>query len=86
MKNSKKVLVMTAIIFASFSSIAAQPIDSMESKDLTKIGVVSVSSASTLSDLEARLAKKAAKQGATYYRIISAGGNNLIFGNAIIYK
>ncbi|WP_268628505.1 DUF1471 domain-containing protein, partial [Escherichia coli] len=38
------------------------------------------------SSLEKKLAAKADAQGASSYRIISAGGNNMLSGTAIIYK
>ncbi|MGP0812404.1 YdgH/BhsA/McbA-like domain containing protein, partial [Escherichia coli] len=42
--------------------------------------------ASNLSDLEDKLAEKAREQGAKGYIINSAGGNDQMFGTAIIYK
>jgi multiple stress resistance protein BhsA len=51
-----------------------------------KIGVVSVSGASNLSTLENELASKAAASGASSYRIISAGGQNKLYGTAEIFN
>jgi len=39
-----------------------------------------------LSGLQGKLAAKAAQEGASSYRIVSAGGENHLYGTAEIYK
>ncbi|WP_049280698.1 multiple stress resistance protein BhsA [Serratia marcescens] len=70
----------------SFATFAAEPISSQQADSLTATGVVSAGHATTLSSLEKKLAAKADAQGASSYRIISAGGNNMLSGTAVIYK
>ncbi|EEQ08948.1 hypothetical protein ymoll0001_19980 [Yersinia mollaretii ATCC 43969] len=53
---------------------------------MNEIGVVSASSAGTLTDLENALAKKAEDAGATSFLITSATGNNKLHGTAVIYR
>lgn len=86
MKNIKYLAATAAIALASFSTFAAESVNPQQARSLTQIGVVSAGQATTLSSLEAKLAAEAAAQGASGYRIIAAGGNNMLHGNAIIYK
>lgn len=51
-----------------------------------KIGTVSVSGAYSLDDLTEKLSQKAESEGASSMKVISAGGQNKIFGVAEIYK
>jgi len=85
MSVNKTILAIILLSGASFSDFAATEVNS--SIDRTVIGTVSDSSgAINLSDLNANLAAKADKAGASSYRVISAGGNNIQFGTAEIYK
>lgn len=84
MNRIKCILSACVILSISTSTFAAKSVTSDEG--LTKIGVVSVRSASTLDDLENKVADKASKAGASAYRIISAHGNNSLHGVAVIYR
>lgn len=86
MKSIKYFAAAITIAMTSFASFAAKPVDMQQAASLTKVGVVSAGQATTLSSLEAKLAAKAGAQGASSYRIISAGGNNLLHGTAVIYQ
>ncbi|BEL85337.1 hypothetical protein SMQE32_20070 [Serratia marcescens] len=86
MKTIKYFAAAAAIALTSFVTLAAEPINSQQADSLTATGVVSAGHATTLSSLEKKLAAKADAQGASSYRIISAGGNNMLSGTAIIYK
>ncbi|CAI1016380.1 multiple stress resistance protein BhsA [Serratia entomophila] len=86
MKSIKYFAAAAAITLTSFATFAAEPVSPQQAGNLTEIGVVSADHATTLSGLEAKLAAKADAQGASGYRIISAGGKNLLSGNAVIYK
>ncbi|CAI0873330.1 multiple stress resistance protein BhsA [Serratia grimesii] len=86
MKNIKYFAAAAVIAMTSFATLAAEPIDMQQATSLTASGVVSAGHATTLSSLEAKLAAKADAQGASSYRIISAGGNNMLSGTAVIYK
>ncbi|TQI82516.1 uncharacterized protein DUF1471 [Serratia fonticola] len=85
MKNIK-FFAAVLLTSASFASIAADQVTSQPAADAQKIGVVSVSGASNLSALEAELANKAAASGANAYRIVSAGGQNKLYGTAEIFN
>lgn len=85
MKNVKMILAAVIIGSVSVSSFAAMETSMPQGKTL--IGRVSDSSGSTtLSELNANLAAKAQAAGASSYRIVAAGGNNVLFGTADIYK
>ncbi|MBH3136092.1 DUF1471 domain-containing protein [Serratia marcescens] len=86
MKTIKYFATPAAIALTSFATFAAEPINSQQADNLTATGIVSAGHATTLSSLEKKLAAKADAQGASSYRIISAGGNNMLSGTAIIYK
>ncbi|WP_431224785.1 multiple stress resistance protein BhsA [Serratia sp. L9] len=86
MKNIKIFATAILLTTASFATIAADQATSQPAADAQKIGVVSVSGASNLSALEAELASKAAASGANSYRIISAGGQNKLYGTAEIFN
>ncbi|NDJ55896.1 DUF1471 domain-containing protein [Enterobacteriaceae bacterium 4M9] len=66
------------------SAFAAQLVNNTDGKE--KIGVVSMGGAYTLDDLSDALSRKADKQGASAYKIISAAGNNKLYGVAEIYR
>ncbi|MGJ0479866.1 multiple stress resistance protein BhsA [Pantoea agglomerans] len=85
MKNVKMILAAVILASVSVSSFAAMETTMPQGKTL--IGRVSDSSGSTtLSELNANLAAKAQAAGASSYRIVAAGGNNVLFGTADIYK
>ncbi|MEI7340757.1 YdgH/BhsA/McbA-like domain containing protein [Pectobacterium brasiliense] len=84
MNRIKCILSACVILSISTSAFAAKSVTSDEG--LTEIGVVSVRSASTLDDLENKVADKANKAGASAYRIISAHGDNRLHGVAVIYR
>lgn len=86
MKTIKYFAAATAIALTSFATFAAEPVNSQQADSLTATGIVSAGHATTLSSPEKKLAAKADAQGAGSYRIISAGGNNMLSGTAIIYK
>ncbi|CAI2508270.1 YdgH/BhsA/McbA-like domain containing protein [Serratia ficaria] len=86
MKSIKYFAAATAIALSSFATLAAEPVNLQQVDGLTAAGVVSAGHATTLSGLEAKLAAKADAQGASSYRIVSAGGNNMLSGTAVIYK
>jgi hypothetical protein len=86
MKNIKYFAAAAAIAMTSFATFAAESVDLQQATSLSASGVVSAGHATTLSSLEAKLAAKAEAQGASSYRIISAGGNNMLSGTAVIYK
>lgn len=86
MKSIKIFATAVLLTSASFASIAAEQITSQPAADAQKIGVVSVSGASNLSALETELASKAAASGANSYRIVSAGGQNKLYGTAEIFN
>ncbi|CNK16049.1 multiple stress resistance protein BhsA [Yersinia mollaretii] len=86
MKSIKYIVPALALSFASFASVAATQIQHIPSTGLNEIGVVSASSAGTLTDLENALAKKAEDAGATSFLITSATGNNKLHGTAVIYR
>lgn len=82
-----KTLLITTL-FVGFISVntasAAQEINHTNGKE--KIGVVSASNAYTLEGLSNALSRKADKQGATSFRILSVTGDNWLHGVAEIYK
>lgn len=85
MKNVKMILAAVILGSVSVSSFAAMETTMPQGKTL--IGSVSDSSGSTmLSELKDNLAAKAQAAGASSYRIVAAGGNNVLFGTADIYK
>lgn len=86
MKNIKFFATALLLTTASFASVAAEQPANQPAAGAQKIGVVSVSGASNLSTLENELASKAAASGASSYRIISAGGQNKLYGTAEIFN
>ncbi|CAM3716564.1 multiple stress resistance protein BhsA [Xenorhabdus thuongxuanensis] len=83
MKNVKTIISILALSAVSFGSFAATEVQVAKGE---KIGVVSVSGAETLDSLTAELSKKADEAGATYFRVVSANGQNQLNGVAEIYK
>lgn len=87
MKKSLTLLAAGAFTALAFSAFAApQSLDSNPVGQLHPAGTVSASGASSLDDLESKLAEKAHKEGAKGYVVESASGNNKMFGTATIYK
>lgn len=84
MNMLKNVITITAFAFMATNSFAAEQATSCANYE--KIGVVSASNVKTLDELNTKLNNSAEKAGATCYRIVSAGGNNYLYGNAEIYK
>lgn len=85
MKNVKMIVAAVILGSVSVSSFAAMETTMPQGKTL--IGSVSDSSGSTtLSELKDNLAAKAQAAGASSYRIVAAGGNNVLFGTADISK
>lgn len=79
---------LATILFMGFMTVnaasAAEHINDTDGKE--KIGVVSASNAYTLNELSNDLSRKAAEQGASSYKILSATGKNRLHGVAEIYK
>ncbi|ATM95805.1 Multiple stress resistance protein BhsA precursor [Yersinia frederiksenii] len=86
MKIIKYIAPALVLSLASFATIAATQIQHTQSTGLNKIGAISASNASTLTDLENRLAQQAEAAGATSFLITSAGGNDKLHGTAVIYR
>lgn len=86
MKKCLTLLIATVLSGISLTAYAAQPMSNLDRGQLRPDGTVSATGASNLSDLEDKLAEKAREQGAKGYVINSAGGNDQMFGTAIIYK
>ncbi|MDR3431407.1 MAG: DUF1471 domain-containing protein [Rouxiella aceris] len=86
MKNLTKAFAVIALTSASFATFAATEVNSAPT-GTQSIGVVSASTNSgDLSTLQGKLAAQAAQQGASSYRIVSAGGESHMYGTAEIYK
>ncbi|WP_428946073.1 multiple stress resistance protein BhsA [Pantoea sp. FN060301] len=85
MKNLKMTLAALALTSMSFTSFAAELVDSAP-LDQQKAGVVSATASSNLTSLEAQLAEKAEVAGAKSFRITSTSGQNNLHGTAVIYK
>ncbi|WP_250870358.1 multiple stress resistance protein BhsA [Hafnia paralvei] len=85
MKSIKNLAVVLALSITAFAASAAD-LSSAPTSDMQKMGVVSVSGATTLDGLEARVAAKAEQAGASSYRIISTTGNNRMHATAELYK
>ncbi|EFH4698595.1 DUF1471 domain-containing protein [Escherichia coli] len=88
MKNIIKTTAAIIALSATTLSYAASPqmVSRSEATSLQKIGVVSSGGFTSLDDLDASLAMKAADAGASHYRIVSASGNNKLSGTAVLYR
>ena len=86
MKKCLTLLIATVLSGISLTAYAAQPMSNLDRGQLRPSGTVSATGASTLRELEDKLAEKAREQVAKGYVINSAGGNDQMFGTAIIYK
>ncbi len=86
MKTLTKAFAVIALTTASFATFAATEVNSAPAGQQSA-GMVSASTNSEdLGTLQGKLAAKAAEQGASSYRIVSAGGENHLYGTAEIYK
>lgn len=86
MNNLLKIIAAIALASASFTTLAATAVSSQPAGE-QKMGEISASTNSEdLSQLQHNLAEKASQEGASSYRIISAGGENHLYGTADIYK
>ncbi len=86
MKNLTKAFAVIALTTASFATFAATEVNTAPA-GVQSAGTVSASiNDSDLGGLQDKLAAKAAQEGASSYRIISAGGENHMYGTAEIYK
>ncbi|TPG63859.1 multiple stress resistance protein BhsA [Ewingella americana] len=85
MKNLTMTLAAIALATASFTTLAATEVQSAPANSQS-IGVVSAQAGSNLASLENKLAAKADANGASSYRIISASGDNRLYGTAELYK
>ncbi|HAV1831776.1 TPA: DUF1471 domain-containing protein [Enterobacter hormaechei subsp. steigerwaltii] len=88
MKNIIKTTAAIIALSVTALSYAASPqmVSRSEAASLQKIGVVSSGGFTSLDDLDASLAMKAADAGASHYRIVSASGNNRLSGTAVLYR
>lgn len=86
MKTIKYAVAAIALSTLSFGAIAAKSVNDTQAQNLNKIGVVSATGATTLDDLEAKLAAKADAAGARSYEITSANTKGQMSGTAVIYK
>jgi multiple stress resistance protein BhsA len=81
---SKAIILTFLLVGFTQSSFAAQ--ETSVCSDKEKIGVVSITGASNLSDVTQQLNAKADNFGASSFRIVSAGGKNRMYGVAELYK
>lgn len=86
MKSFEYAVTAIALFAMSPGTFAAESVTVTQAQNMNRIGVVSAVGATTLDELEIKLAEKAAKAGATGYIITSARANNKLSGTAIIYK
>ncbi|MBS1204455.1 MAG: hypothetical protein H6R25_1354 [Proteobacteria bacterium] len=84
MKKVTAALFATALVIFSTATWAATQVTS--TAGLNEIGSVSVSGADTLRDLQHQLRQKATQEGASSFKIVSAGGDDKYFGVATLYK
>jgi multiple stress resistance protein BhsA len=86
MKNLKLAIAAIALSTLSFASLAAQEVSERPANQ-SPIGMVSANSVSgSVTDLTSKLGAKADAADASSYRVITAGGNNLLHGTAELYK
>lgn len=84
MNTLKTIIAVLALSFTAQQVNAATQVSDNTSN--IKLGVVSVTGASTLDEAVNNLSEKADKQGATSFKVISAGGDNKLFAVAETYK
>lgn len=86
MKSFKYAISAISLFAMSPTTFAAESVTVTQAQNMNRIGVVSAVDATTLDELEIKIAEKAAKAGATGYIITSARVNNKLSGTATIYK
>jgi len=90
MKKGIVILAGALLATASFSTLAATPVDQDQAQGLQSIGSVSVSNArGSLDDATRQLSQKAEEMGASHYRVIGVenpGDSSLWRGTAEIYR
>jgi len=90
MKKMTVILAGALFATASFSTLAASPVNQEQAQGLQSIGSVSVSNArGSLDDATRQLSQKAEEMGASHYRIIGVenpGDSSLWSGTAEIYR
>jgi len=90
MKKGIVILAGALLATASFSTLAATPVDQQQAQGLQSIGSVSVSNArGSLDDATRQLSQKAEEMGASHYRVIGVenpGDSSLWRGTAEIYR
>ncbi|HAB25638.1 MAG TPA: DUF1471 domain-containing protein [Pantoea sp.] len=90
MKKGIVILAGALLATASFTTLAATPVDQDQAQGLQSIGSVSVSNArGSLDDATRQLSQKAEEMGASHYRVIGVenpGDSSLWRGTAEIYR
>ncbi|HEN4999093.1 TPA: DUF1471 domain-containing protein [Klebsiella aerogenes] len=88
MKTITRIIIAAAALTSSVLAFAGTPkmVTRSEAVSLQKIGVVSSGGFTSLDELDASLAMKAAEAGASHYRITSASGMNRLSGTAVLYR
>jgi len=84
MKKTTVSLAIAACLFSA-SALAAQP-QQTPPQNLHRVGSVTVSAMTTLSEVEKGIAQQAKAKNASHYRIISVSGNNKLHASAVIYR
>lgn len=85
MKISIKAIIGVTLLWAAANqAMAAEQV--VKTEGLVRVGNVSVTNIDTLSGLELALKNEAEKKNARYFKIISAGGDNFFYGNAVLYN
>lgn len=77
-------LAAAAMVFSA-SATATHPQDAQQQK-LSRVGVVTVSNMTTLTEAEQAIAKKAKANQASHYKVIAVSGNNKLHVSAVIYR
>ena len=83
-KYTAAALVLSIVSLGA--TAAAHPVTVAEAQNLHTLGSVSVTGASTLDSLEAKLAAKANAAGASAYKITSADTKGKMSASAVIYQ
>ncbi|MDT0177463.1 YdgH/BhsA/McbA-like domain containing protein [Pantoea sp. RRHST58] len=90
MKKGIVILAGALLATASFTTLAATPVDQDQAQGLQSLGSVSVSNArGSLDDATRQLSQKAEEMGASHYRVIGVenpGDSSLWRGTAEIYR
>ncbi|HCW99419.1 MULTISPECIES: YdgH/BhsA/McbA-like domain containing protein [Pantoea] len=90
MKKPVLILAGALLATASFSTLAATPVNQAQAQGLQSIGSVSVTNArGSLDDATRQLSQKAEAMGASHYRVIGVenpGDSSLWRGTAEIYR